>query len=76
MQLRLQQGPQGCCGKEALYEDPGIREIPGEITETSFGCGDPVTLASLVEGQTVVDLGSGGGLDVSWQAEGWARAGM
>ena len=50
-------------GKEALYEDPDIREIPGEITETSFGCGDPVTLASLVEGQTVVDLGSGGGLD-------------
>lgn len=50
-------------GKAALYEDPGINEIPGEITETSFGCGDPVTLASLIEGQTVLDLGSGGGLD-------------
>ncbi|HSN95141.1 MAG TPA: arsenite methyltransferase, partial [Anaerolineaceae bacterium] len=31
--------------------------------EISFGCGDPVTLASLVEGQTVLDLGSGGGVD-------------
>jgi SAM-dependent methyltransferase len=33
------------------------------VTDISFGCGDPVTLASLQPGQTVLDLGSGGGID-------------
>lgn len=37
--------------------------IPAEITGLSLGCGDPVTLASLQPGQTVLDLGSGGGMD-------------
>jgi arsenite methyltransferase len=33
------------------------------VSSTSYGCGDPITLASLQPGQTVLDLGSGAGLD-------------
>ena len=68
------ESPQGssCCGPESetqfdtvvrLYEDANDFDLPSEITEFSLGCGDPVTLASLEEGQTVLDLGSGGGMD-------------
>jgi len=46
-----------------LYEDPDVVELPSEVTDISLGCGDPVTLASLQAGQTVLDLGSGGGID-------------
>ncbi len=61
----------GCCNENAtntaekarIYEDAGFNDLPQEVTEISFGCGDPVTLASLVPGQTVLDLGSGGGVD-------------
>ena len=38
-------------------------DMPAEITGFSLGCGDPVTLAGLQPGQTVLDLGAGGGLD-------------
>lgn len=66
------QSGSSCCGPEnesdfgvvaKLYEDSDAFELPAEITDFSLGCGDPVTLASLEEGQTVLDLGSGGGLD-------------
>jgi arsenite methyltransferase len=63
----------GCCGSEAavtidqvavLYDQaPDAAELPAEVTNLSLGCGDPVTLASLQPGQTVLDLGSGGGID-------------
>ncbi len=46
-----------------LYEDKDALELPLEVTELSLGCGDPITLASLEEGQAVLDLGSGGGID-------------
>lgn len=46
-----------------LYEDSEIANLPEEVTGLSLGCGDPVTLASLEPGQTVLDLGSGGGID-------------
>lgn len=61
-----------CCGPQefisldqvqALYETPEAAELPADITGLSLGCGDPVTLASLKPGQTVLDLGSGGGID-------------
>lgn len=53
-----------CCSKKTqLYEDPNVDELPAEVTDISFGCGDPVTLASLQPRQTVLDLGSGGGID-------------
>ena len=60
-----------CCGPEAsatvisadqLYE-MDVSELPDEVSGLSLGCGDPVTLASLKPGQTVLDLGSGGGID-------------
>ena len=38
--------------------------LPDEVTGLSLGCGDPITLAGLQPGQTVLDLGSGGGIDV------------
>jgi ubiquinone/menaquinone biosynthesis C-methylase UbiE len=46
-----------------LYEIPDAAGLPPEVTGLSLGCGDPVTLASLQPGQTVLDLGSGGGID-------------
>lgn len=61
-----------CCspGSEAtqsevarIYDIPEVQELPEEVTGLSLGCGDPVTLASLQPGQTVLDLGSGGGID-------------
>lgn len=57
------ENPRNTAGKAALYEDPAFSDLPSEVTDISFGCGDPVTLASLLEGQTVLDLGSGGGID-------------
>ena len=64
-----------CCGSEEdvpqtvvdkiahMYQDPDAADLPEDITNLSLGCGDPVTLASLEPGQTVLDLGSGGGID-------------
>ncbi len=46
-----------------LYETPDVANLPEDVTSLSLGCGDPVTLASLSPGQTVLDLGSGGGID-------------
>ena len=46
-----------------IYDNPDVGSLPGEVAELSLGCGDPVTLASLEPGQTVLDLGSGGGID-------------
>jgi SAM-dependent methyltransferase len=37
--------------------------LPADVTDLSLGCGDPITLAALQPGQTVLDLGSGGGID-------------
>lgn len=45
------------------YESKDSSTLHPEITGLSLGCGDPVTLASLRPGQTVLDLGSGGGMD-------------
>ena len=57
-------GQSSCCGNtDILYEDEAVYELPSTVTGISFGCGDPVTLASLLPGQTVLDLGSGGGID-------------
>ncbi len=58
----------GCCGadEEALFHnlyqaDTGW--LPADVTGLSLGCGDPITLAGLEAGQTVLDLGSGAGID-------------
>jgi len=46
-----------------LYAIDDIQNFPDEVTDLSLGCGDPVTLALLQPGQTVLDLGAGGGID-------------
>jgi SAM-dependent methyltransferase len=52
-----------CCGSNTLYDESLISNVPAEISDFTLGCGDPITMANLKEGETVLDLGSGGGLD-------------
>ena len=53
-----------CCdSKNVLYPEELLTTIPDDVANFSLGCGDPITLAALQPGQTVLDLGSGGGLD-------------
>ena len=58
-----------CCSSQPassqlnIYETTDASDLPEEVTGLSLGCGDPVTLAALQPGQTVLDLGSGGGID-------------
>lgn len=60
-------GPSGassCCDtKNNLYPADLLTTVPDDIAGFSLGCGDPISLAKLQPGQTVLDLGSGGGLD-------------
>lgn len=57
-------GPSDCCDTSSnLYPADLLTTLPSEVASTSYGCGDPITLASLKPGQTVLDLGSGAGLD-------------
>jgi len=62
-------GQSSCCGGGeqgggAQFYDPSVIDVlPVDVDVTSFGCGDPVTIASLNPGETVLDLGSGAGLD-------------
>lgn len=59
-----------CCGETSLlYDEDMLSNLPKEVTDLSLGCGDPVTLAALLPGQTVLDLGSGGGIDCFLAAE-------
>jgi len=52
------------CGCNSKLYDPTLLEgLPYDVTGLSLGCGDPVTIASLKPGETVLDLGSGGGID-------------
>jgi arsenite methyltransferase len=57
-------GTDSCCTPESnLYPVDLLTTVPSDVASTSYGCGDPITLASLQAGQTVLDLGSGAGLD-------------
>jgi SAM-dependent methyltransferase len=57
-------GSDTCCSTESsLYPVDLLTAVPSDVANTSYGCGDPITLASLQPGQTVLDLGSGAGLD-------------
>jgi arsenite methyltransferase len=53
----------------ALYGAEIIAALPQDVVTTSFGCGNPIALASLKPGEVVLDLGSGGGLDVLLAAQ-------
>lgn len=53
-----------CCSTDSrLYPVDLLATIPADVSNTSYGCGDPITLAALQPGETVLDLGSGAGLD-------------
>jgi arsenite methyltransferase len=64
----------GCCGPDAgtlepetarsLYSALELAAVPTTASLASLGCGNPVAVAELSEGETVLDLGSGGGIDV------------
>src|SRR5438270_413288 len=59
-----------CCGTEIdpitrdLYDDSQKSALPDAAVKASLGCGNPTALAELKPGETVLDLGSGGGIDV------------
>jgi arsenite methyltransferase len=57
-----------CCSSDPitsnLYADAETRDLPVEALSASLGCGNPTALIDLREGETVLDLGSGGGIDV------------
>src|SRR6185312_1993476 len=67
-------GAGGCCTPQALedtevfgsalYADGSTSELPEDALLASLGCGNPTAVAELREGETVLDLGSGGGIDV------------
>jgi len=71
---RVAAGQATCCGTALgdnvdpitanLYSDTQAGEIPKEALQASLGCGNPTALAQLNAGETVLDLGSGGGIDV------------
>jgi arsenite methyltransferase len=62
-------GPSDCCSAESsLYPADLLATLPEGESTVSYGCGDPITLASLEPGQTVLDLGSGAGLDCFFAA--------
>ena len=71
-------GSSGCCGSTSeswdpitadLYEAGQTAGIPAEALLASLGCGNPTALADLKPGETVLDLGSGGGIDVLLSAK-------
>src|SRR4051812_3977639 len=72
---RVTTGGSSCCGATAslggcdpittnLYDAAQAGQIPEEALLASLGCGNPTALAQLHPGETVLDLGSGGGIDV------------
>ena len=64
-----------CCGEagdpitSGLYPEPQTRDLPEDALTASLGCGNPTALLALEPGQTVLDLGSGGGIDVLLSAK-------
>ena len=74
--LRVRAGGSSCCGSapsasgcadpitSSLYDSGQTSQIPEEAVLASLGCGNPTALAKLKLGEIVLDLGSGGGIDV------------
>ena len=71
-------GDAACCG-EARHREPSCtarsrQELPDAAVLASLGCGNPTAVAELREGERVLDLGSGGGIDVLLSAKRVGRA--
>jgi len=74
--VRVQSGRTSCCGSasalnaccdpitSSLYSEEESGSVPEQAIRASLGCGNPTALAELNPGETVLDLGSGGGIDV------------
>ena len=79
--LRVKTGGSICCGATAasglgcdpitsnLYDSSQSGQVPEEAMLASLGCGNPTALANLNLGEVVLDLGSGGGIDVLLSAK-------
>jgi arsenite methyltransferase len=76
--LRVASGGTSCCSPSPsscdpitsnLYEAGETADLPEDAVSASLGCGNPTALAELEPGETVLDLGSGGGIDVLLSAK-------
>src|SRR5215831_15169352 len=78
--LRVKSGGSSCCGASPshgcsdpitsnLYDSAQAGQIPEDALLASLGCGNPTALAQLNAGEIVLDLGSGGGIDVLLSAK-------
>jgi arsenite methyltransferase len=67
-------GGAGCGLDGGSYSEVEKRELPRAAVEASLGCGNPVALATVSPGEVVLDLGSGGGIDVLLSARRFRRA--
>jgi arsenite methyltransferase len=79
--LRVNTGGSSCCGAAPgaigcvdpitsnLYDSGQASQLPQEAVLASLGCGNPTALAAINAGETVLDLGSGGGIDVLLSAK-------
>src|SRR2546426_5126207 len=76
--LRVKSGRASCCDTDELgcnpitsdlYDPSQVQQIPEETLLASLGCGNPTALAQLNPGEVVLDLGSGGGIDVLLSAK-------
>jgi arsenite methyltransferase len=78
--LRVTTADGSCCGTAStrgdcdpitsrIYTEGEVSDLPAEARAASLGCGNPTALAELALGETVLDLGSGGGIDVLLSAK-------
>src|SRR4029079_15893553 len=83
----VSEGGSGCCGPQGkakpwnpitsdLYREGELAGVPQAAALASLGCGNPTALAELHPGEVVLDLGSGGGIDVLLSARRVGPAGF